>query len=95
MPKIFFIDNWIRNSIDHNFELEWDSFENIFFNQINNSYKYEKINFYRTTDKKEIDFILDLIPYELKLSLGNIIFSTKIKFNKCQGNKFALAFFMW
>jgi len=68
MPKIFFIDNWIRNFIDNNFELNWDSFENIFFNHINNSYLFEKINFYRTTDKKEIDFILDWIPYELKLN---------------------------
>jgi len=68
MPKIFFIDNWIRNYIDNNYELQWDSFENSFFNNINNAYKYEKINFYRTTDKKEIDFILDWTPYELKLS---------------------------
>jgi predicted AAA+ superfamily ATPase len=71
MPKIFFIDNWIRNYIDNNYNLEWDSFENIFFNNINNSYKAEKINFYRTTDKKEIDFILDWIPYELKLNYNN------------------------
>ena len=68
MPKIFFIDNWIRNFIDDNYELQWDSFENSFFNNINNSYKFKKINFYRTTDKKEIDFILDWVPYELKLS---------------------------
>ena len=68
MPKIFFIDNWIRNYIDQNYSIEWDSFENIFFNHINNSYKFEKINFYRTQDKKEIDFILDSVPYELKLS---------------------------
>jgi len=68
MPKIFFIDNWIRNFIDNNYKLEWDSFENSFFNYINNAYKSEKINFYRTQDKKEIDFILDWKPYELKLS---------------------------
>ena len=68
MPKIFFIDNWIRNFIDNNFDFTWNSFENSFFNYINNSYKSEKINFYRTQDKKEIDFILDEKPYELKLS---------------------------
>jgi len=68
MPKIFFIDNWIRNFIDNNYEIAWNSFENSFFNYINNSYKAEKINFYRTQDKKEIDFILDWFPFELKLS---------------------------
>ena len=68
MPKIFFIDNGIRNFIDNNYEITWNSFENSFFNYINNSYKAEKINFYRTQDKKEIDFVLDSIPYELKLS---------------------------
>lgn len=68
MPKIFFIDNWIRNFCDNNFNLVWNSFENSFFNYINNSYKASKINFYRTQDKKEIDFVLDEIPYELKLN---------------------------
>lgn len=68
MPKLFFIDNGIRNFIDNDYDLTWNSFENIFFNYINNSYKAEKINFYRTQDKKEIDFILDEIPYELKLN---------------------------
>lgn len=68
MPKIFFIDNGIRNFIDNDFELTGNSFENSFFNYLNNSYKYEKIHFYRTQDKKEIDFILNKNPYELKLS---------------------------
>ena len=68
MPKIFFIDNWIRNFIDNNYEIIWNNFENSVFNNINNSYKTENINFYRTQDKKEIDFILDWIPYEVKLN---------------------------
>jgi len=68
MPKMFFIDNGIRNFIDGDFESNGSSFENIFFNYINNSYKVDKINFYRTQDKKEIDFILDGHPYELKLN---------------------------
>jgi len=68
MPKIFFVDNGIKNYIDSNFDLTWNSFENIFFNSITNAYKFEKINFYRTQDKKEIDFILDFESYELKLS---------------------------
>jgi len=68
MPKIFFIDNGIRNFINNNYEIEWNSLENSFFNHINNSYKFQKINFYRTQDKKEIDFIFDWKPYEIKKS---------------------------
>lgn len=67
MPKVFFIDNGIRNFIDNNFDLSGNGFENSFFNTINHGYKADKINFYRTQDKKEIDFILDGKPYELKL----------------------------
>ncbi len=68
MPKIFFIDNGIKKFIDRNFEITWNCFENSIFNQINNSYKSEEINFWRTQDQKEIDFIIDKIPYEVKLS---------------------------
>lgn len=68
MPKLFFIDNGIRNFIDKNYELVGNSFENSFFNYINNAYKSEGIHFYRTQDKKEIDFVLNTIPYELKMS---------------------------
>lgn len=66
MPKIFFIDNGIRNFINNSYEIEWNSLENSFFSHINNSYKFKKIQFYRTQDKKEIDFILDWEPYEVK-----------------------------
>lgn len=68
MPKVFFIDNGIRNFIDTDFEFTGNSFENSFFNYLNNSHRHEKINFYRTQDKKEIDFIIENTPYELKLS---------------------------
>jgi len=68
MPKVFFIDNGIRNFIDNNFEITGNSLENSFFNYLNNSYRYENIHFFRTQDKKEIDFILNGMPYELKLS---------------------------
>jgi predicted AAA+ superfamily ATPase len=68
MPKIYFVDNGIRNFCIDDFEITGNSFENSFFNHINNSYYGEHINFYRTQDKKEIDFVIDRIPYELKLS---------------------------
>lgn len=68
MPKVFFIDNGIRNFIDNDYNFNWNNFENSFFNYVNNSYHNDKINFYRTTDKKELDFVLDGIPFELKLN---------------------------
>jgi len=70
MPKIFFIDNGIRNAIDEDFKINWDNFETSIFAYINNSYLTEKINFYRTQDKKEIDFILNKSPYEVKLNFN-------------------------
>jgi len=68
MPKIFFIDNGIKNNIDNNYGINWDNFETSIFNYINNSYLTENINFYRTQDKKEIDFIINWKPFEVKLN---------------------------
>ncbi|MDR2541553.1 MAG: DUF4143 domain-containing protein [Candidatus Peribacteria bacterium] len=68
MPKLFFIDNGLRNCINDSYEITGNGFENSFFAYINNAYKVKKINFYRTQDKQEIDFVLDKRPFELKLS---------------------------
>lgn len=68
MPKIFFIDNGIKNYIDNNFELNWNNFETSIFNYFNNMCIVDKIQFYRTQDKKEIDFIIDNKPIEVKLA---------------------------
>jgi predicted AAA+ superfamily ATPase len=86
MPKVFFIDNWLRNFCDDDFELSWNTFENSFFEYVNNAYKSKNINFYRTQDKKEIDFILDWNPYELKLSY-NWKKSTALDYFKKEYNK--------
>ena len=67
-PKIFFIDTGIRNYILDDYEISGSVFENGFFSYIQNAYYTEHINFFRTKDKQEIDFILDGIPYELKLT---------------------------
>jgi len=67
-PKLFFVDNGIRNFCEENFEITGNGFENCFFAYLNNAYKAEHLNFYRTKDKQEIDFILNGDPYELKLS---------------------------
>ena len=43
--------------------------ENAIYNDIHHSYRFDKqIHFYRTKDKKEIDFIFDKQPFEVKLS---------------------------
>ena len=68
MPKIFFEDNWIRNSILNNFDITWNWFETSIFADLFHSYRFENVQFYRTQDKKEIDFILDGVPYEVKLN---------------------------
>lgn len=67
MPKLYFIDPGLRNFIDNSFEVSGKGLENAFFSYVNHRNETEKINFYRTQDKKEIDFILDGVPYELKL----------------------------
>lgn len=68
MPKLFFIDSGLKNCITNSFEIAGNSFENSFFSCINHGYKAEKLCFYRTQDKKEIDFILNGKPFELKIS---------------------------
>ena len=68
MPKVFFEDSWIRNSLLDNFEITWNWFETTIYDDISHSYRFKNIQFYRTQDKKEIDFILDSKPYEVKLS---------------------------
>ncbi len=67
MPKPYFIDTGLKNIINNNFTISGSLLENAFLSYINHSYRFEKINFYRTQDKKEIDFIVDGNPYELKI----------------------------
>jgi len=65
-PKIFFLDLWLRNFVLNNFEElnlrndKWDLFENFYFLELLNKdfYWLNKINYWRTTNQTEIDFIL-------------------------------------
>ncbi len=73
--KIYFNDLGLRNSIMNNFlplESRIDKgilFENFIFNELKNNFS-GKINYWRTTGKAEVDFILQLndkiIPIEVK-----------------------------
>ncbi|NLA25156.1 MAG: ATP-binding protein [Bacteroidales bacterium] len=81
MPKLYFIDTGLRNIINNSFEITGSTFENSFLSYINHAYTAEKINFYRTQDKKEIDFIIDGNPYELKINYNGKKLSALEYFN--------------
>ncbi|MFP3316986.1 MAG: ATP-binding protein [Candidatus Nanopusillus sp.] len=72
--KIYFIDTGLRNYLINNFndiEIRNDSgtlIENFILNEL---YQYGKINFWRTKNKAEVDFIFEgkeIIPTEVKFS---------------------------
>jgi hypothetical protein len=79
MPKIYFIDNGIRNFFINDFKgyLEridvGQVLENGVFREFLNIYNQEDIKFWRTTDGKEIDFIIkEKQAFEVKSKIGNI-----------------------
>ncbi|MCD6237141.1 MAG: ATP-binding protein [Thermoplasmata archaeon] len=80
-PKFYFLDTGLRNSIINNFN-PFDNrtdggvlLENFIFKELLNLSDY-KINYWRTTGKAEIDFILSrgdrIIPIEVKLTGGKL-----------------------
>ncbi|RLJ04144.1 MAG: hypothetical protein DRP18_05080 [Candidatus Aenigmatarchaeota archaeon] len=75
--KVYFLDLGLRNVTINNF-LDFDSrndrgeiFENFVYLQLKTNFNDYKINYWRTTGKAEIDFILsrgnEVIPVEVKL----------------------------
>ena len=77
-PKIYFLDLGLRNSAIDNF-LPFDSrtdkgalLENFIFIELFSTFEFQKLNYWRTTGKAEIDFVLSineqLIPIEVKLT---------------------------
>ena len=68
MPKLFFHDNGIRNYLLDCYILDGAGLETAFWGDLLHSARFQKIQFYRTQDKKEIDFILDSVPYEVKMA---------------------------
>ena len=77
-PKTYFLDLGLRNSVINNFS-SFDSrsdkgelMENFVLRELVSNFNDWKINFWRTTGKAEIDFILtkdeNIIPIEVKLS---------------------------
>jgi predicted AAA+ superfamily ATPase len=88
MNKIYFLDNGYRNSILKNFdhpERRYDkgaSLENLFFTQITYA-ENEDVNFWRTADKNEVDFIIDRKrAFEIKFTENAFKISKYKKFIK-------------
>lgn len=79
MPKVYFLDVGLRNYLINNFEpfeLRVDKgqcLENIVFRQLLKRYDIQDIQFRRTQNKNEVDFVVEgRKAYEVKSSVGNI-----------------------
>jgi hypothetical protein len=96
--KIYFVDTGLRNYLINNFndiEVRNDSgtlIENFILNEL---YQYGKINFWRTKNKAEVDFIFEgkeTIPIEVKFSIikKNILTRSLYSFIKNYNSKFSI-----
>ena len=79
MPKVYFLDLWLRNYLTNNFEpfevrVDKGPFlENIVFRQLVKTYELQEIQFRRTQNKNEVDFVVGgKKAYEVKSSVGNM-----------------------
>lgn len=85
MPKIYIWDLWIKNYFEKNFNSiqdridKWAIFETFIFNELKNKYWLDNINFWRTIDKKEIDFIVT--SFNKKLALEVKYSNQKVNFD--------------
>ncbi len=76
MPKVYFHDLGLRNFFVDNFESfetredKGALLENAVFRQLIEAHELERINFWRTTQQNEIDFVIeDKIAFEVKTNL--------------------------
>ncbi|EFK96335.1 ATPase (AAA+ superfamily) [sediment metagenome] len=68
-PKVFFIDSGLRNIISGRFEFSDEEYGKLFENYVFCKIKQKNVNYWRTTAKAEVDFVLDQkIPIEVKLN---------------------------
>ncbi len=84
--KVFFYDTGLFNMLSKKFlpsTIDGQMFETGILSELIKNVGHRNINFWRTTDKKEIDFILtkrnDLIPIQVKLNAARFKF-TPIKY---------------
>ncbi len=68
-PKVYFIDIGLRNFMSGRFDFSNDEFGKIFENYVLLKFKQSKVNYWRTTAKAEVDFVIDeKIPIESKIN---------------------------
>jgi len=88
MPKVFLLDNGLRNCLVNNFELptfrldKGDIWENMYFRLLLEKYEVDDISFWRTTEGNEVDFIMSRIenPYAVEVKYDkNAIKENKYK----------------
>ncbi len=91
MPKVYFKDTGMRNVALNRFydfrsrEDQGALTENYVYNRLTELYDQNNIKFWRTTENKEIDFIVTLsfkegLAYEVKMNCRNIKLTSKKKF---------------
>ncbi len=69
-PKVYFIDTGLRNFMAGRFDFSEEEYGKLLENYVFLKIKQEKINYWRTTAKAEVDFILnEKIPIEVKTNL--------------------------
>jgi len=78
MPKIYFVDLGLRNLFDNNFRAYQDRedkgqlLENVVLRHLLEKYPREQINFWRTIQQKEVDFVINgQIALEVKSQIKN------------------------
>ncbi|MBW6536830.1 MAG: ATP-binding protein [Mariniphaga sp.] len=93
MPKVYFKDSGMRNSALNRFydfkdrEDQGQLLENYVYTRLTNLYDKDHIKFWRTADKKEIDFVVTTsfnegLAYEIKMNCRNLNSTSKKKFTE-------------
>ena len=68
-PKVYFIDTGLRNIITGRFDFSDEEYGKLLENYLLNKFKKDKVNYWRTTAKAELDFIVnEEIPVESKMT---------------------------
>ncbi len=102
-PKIYFYDTWLLQILyfkQLSKEIIWNIFETSIFSEFVKSFGKENIFYWRTQDKKEIDFILNLknniIPIEVKTNFQKFS-NTSISYflDKYKLKKYYIVWFYW
>jgi len=67
-PKIYFIDTGLRNVIANRFDFSEQEYGILLENYILGKFPEDKVSYWRTTAKAEVDFIINNIPIEVKIN---------------------------